>query len=69
MLVSGFAPLEKISKKRVVFLKKNKIDFIIYKEKKKSCNMRFKSDVGSSPPPFKRVVMLTRHWAAEGKMK
>ena len=24
--------------------------------------MRFKSDVGSSPPPFKRVVRLTRHW-------
>ena len=27
--------------------------------------MRFKSDVGSSPPPFKRVVMPTVHWAAE----
>ena len=25
--------------------------------------MRFKSDVGSSPPPFKRVVMCTAHWA------
>ena len=26
--------------------------------------MRFKSDVGSSPPPFKRVVMATARWAA-----
>ena len=27
--------------------------------------MRFKSDVGSGPPPFKRVVMLTPHWGGE----
>ena len=26
--------------------------------------MHFKSDVGSSPPPFKCVVMATRHWRA-----
>ena len=26
--------------------------------------MRFKSDVGSSPPPFKCVVMTTGHWPA-----
>ncbi len=30
--------------------------------------MRFKSDVGSGPPPFKRVVMLTAHWAGFMKM-
>ena len=28
--------------------------------------MRFKSDVGSSPPPFKRVVRLMAHCATYG---
>ena len=67
-VIRGFTPLENI-KKEALLLKRNVLRNLILYKKYLSHNMRFKSAVGSSPPPFKRVVMWTPALGREGVKK